>query len=59
MMMMTMMMMVMKCFCGLDDRQKTFMPYFQTGPLSEIVTISGAPRARFEAAQNLSSDFIE
>ena len=34
------MMMMMVCFCGMVDRGKTFTPYFQPGPLSEILTIA-------------------
>ena len=37
MMMMMMMMMMMDYFCGMVDRRK---PYFQLGPLSEILTIA-------------------
>ena len=33
-------MMIMNCFCGMVDQQKVFMPYFQLGPLSEILTIA-------------------
>ena len=32
--------MMMNCFCGMVDRRKVFMPYFQPGPLSEILTIA-------------------
>ena len=39
-MMMMMMMMMMNCFCRMIDRQKALMPYFQPGPLSEILTIA-------------------
>ena len=34
------MMMMINCFCGMVDRRKVFMPYFQPGPLSEILTIA-------------------
>ena len=40
MMMMMMMMMMKNCFWGMFDRQKVFMPYFQAGLLSEILTIA-------------------
>ena len=33
-------MMMMNCFCGMVDRRKAFYPYFQPGPLSEILTIT-------------------
>ena len=39
-MMMMMMMMRMNCFSRMDDQQKAFMPYFQLGPLSDILTIT-------------------
>ena len=32
--------MMMNCFCGMVDQQKAFKPYFQPGPLSEILTIA-------------------
>ena len=34
------MIMIMNCFCGMNDQWKAFMPYFQPGPLSEILTIA-------------------
>ena len=34
-----MMMMMMNCFCGIVNRRKV-EPYFQPGPLSEILTIA-------------------
>ena len=37
---MMMMMIMMNCFCGMVDRRKAFMPYFQPEPLSEILTIA-------------------
>ena len=48
-------MMIMNCFCGMVDQQKVFMPYFQLGPLSEILTIANP----IEPVQNLSLDFVE
>ena len=44
MMMMMMMMMMMNCFCGMVDRRKA-EPYFQLGPLSEILTIANLRHA--------------
>ena len=35
-------MVIMNCFCGIVDRRK---PYFQPGPLSEILTISNLRHA--------------
>ena len=32
-------MMIINCFCKVVDRKKAFTPYFQPGPLSEILTI--------------------
>ena len=31
---------LMNCFCGMVDQRKAFTPYFQPGPLSEILTIA-------------------
>ena len=31
--------MMKNCFCGMVDRRKVFTPYFQSEPLSEILTI--------------------
>ena len=45
MMMMMMMTMMMNCFCSMVDRQKVFTPYFQPGPLSEILTIANLRHA--------------
>ena len=55
------MMMTMNCFYGMVDRRSAFTPYFQPGPLSEILSIANLrhTRAGFEPAQNLSSDFVE
>ena len=36
---------MMNCFCGMVDRRKAFRPYFQPGPLSEILTISNLRHA--------------
>ena len=52
-------MMMMSCFCGMVDRRKAFLPYFQPGPLSEILTIANLRQAGFVHAQNLSSDLVE
>ena len=51
----------MNCFCGMVDRRKTFSripnrDHCQKFSQSEI---SNMLRARFELAQNLSSDFVE
>ena len=32
--------MVMNCFCRIADRRKAFIPYFQPGPMSEVLTIA-------------------
>ena len=40
MMMMMMMMMMMNYFCGMVDRRKVFGFHFQSGPLSDILTIT-------------------
>ena len=45
MMMMMMMMMMINCFYGMVDRQKAFSPFFQPGPLSEILTIANIRHA--------------
>ena len=37
--------MMMNCFCGMVDRRKAFTPYFQPGPLSEILTIANLRHA--------------
>ena len=44
MLMVMMMMMMMNCFCGMVDRRKA-EPYFQPGPLSEILTIANLRHA--------------
>ena len=58
---MMMMMMMMNCFCGMVDRQKTFSllssrDYCQRSSPSRI---SDTPRAGFEPAQNLSGGLVE
>ena len=45
MMMMMMMMMMMNYFWGTVDQRKASMPYFQPGPLSEILTIANIQQA--------------
>ena len=59
--MMMMMMMMMNCFCGMTDRQKAFSLVFSQDHCqrSSPSWISDTPWARFELAQNLSSDLVE
>ena len=56
-----MMMMIMNCFCGMVDRRKAFSLIFSRDHCqrSSSSRISDTPRAGFEPAQNLSSDFVE
>ena len=51
----------LNCFCGMVHQQKAFIPYFQMGLLSEILTlqISNMLWPGFEPVQNLSSDIVE
>ena len=37
--------MMMNFFCGMVDRRKAFMPYFQLGPLSEILPMANIRHA--------------
>ena len=59
--MMMMMMMMMNSFCGMVDRRKALSPissrHHYHGPSRS--QISDTPRAIFESAENLSSDFDE
>ena len=55
------MMMMLNCFCGMVDRRKAFSfissrDHCQRSSPSQI---SDTPRAGFEPAQDLSSDFVE
>ena len=50
--------MMMNCLCGMVDLRKEFTPYFQPGPLSEILVIANLWHAA-SRAPNLSSDFVE
>ena len=61
MMMMMMMMMIMNCFCGMIDRRKalSLISTLDHCQRSSPSRISDTPRAGFEPAQNLSSDFVE
>ena len=57
----TSMMMMMNCFCGMVDRRKAFRlissrDYCQR---SSPTQISDTPRAGFEPAQSLSSDLVK
>ena len=36
---------IMNCFCGIVERKKAFMPYFQPAPLSEILTTANLRHA--------------
>ena len=56
-----MMMMMMNCFCGMVDRRKAFSLISSRDHCqrSSPSRISDTPRAGFEPAQNLSSDFVE
>ena len=61
MMMMMMMMMMINCFRGMVDRWKAFnfissRDHYQ---ISSLTRISNSPRAGFEPAKNLTSDFVE
>ena len=55
------MMMMMNCFCGMVDRQKTFsfIPSWDHCQRSSPWQISDMPGAGFELAQNLSSGLVE
>ena len=54
-------MMMMNCFCGMVDRRKVFTPFSSRDHYQRFSPsqISDTPRAGFEIAQNLSSDFVE
>ena len=56
-----MMMVMMNCFCGMDDQRKAFSLIFSRGhcKISSPSQISDMPRAGFESAQNLSSGLVE
>ena len=58
---MTMMMMMMNCFCGMVDWRKAFSLISSQGHCqrSSPSWISDMPRAGFEPAQDLSSGFVE
>ena len=56
-MMMLMMMMMMNCFCGMFDHWKAFTPYFQPGPLSEILTIANLRHAASRVWTCAESEF--
>ena len=59
--MMTMMIKMMNCFCGIADQRKVFSLISSQDHCmkSSLLRVSGTPRARFEPAQNLSSGFVE
>ena len=61
MMMMMMMMMMMICFCRIVDRRKALSFIFSQDHCQRysLSQISDTPKAVFEPAHNLSSDFIE
>ena len=44
-MMMMLIKIMINCFCGMVNRRKAFTPYFQSGPLPEILTISNLRHA--------------
>ena len=56
-----MMMMMMNCFCGMVEQRKAFSLISSRHHCqrSSPSRISDTPRAGFEPAQNLSSDFVE
>ena len=53
--------MMVNCFCGMVDRRKAFSPISSRDHCqrSSPSRISDTPRAGFEPAQNLSSDFVD
>ena len=54
---MMMIKMMKDCFCGMVDRRKAFTPYFQPGPLSEILTIANLRQAASRVWSCAESEF--
>ena len=51
------MMKMMNCFCGLVDRRKALLRYFQPGPLSETLTIGNLRQAASRVRACAESEF--
>ena len=45
------------CFCGIIDQRRAFIPYFQPGPLSEILTIANVRHAPSRAGTCAEPEF--